>query len=115
MRAGRPGEKFSQGAGKTRERVAAFTGMSFTTLERAAAIVDAAEADLERYGRLLDDMNRTGRVNGVFKRLKVARQAEDILREPPPLPGNGPYRVIVADPPWPYDIRQEDPSRRGVT
>ena len=32
----------------------------------------------------------------------------------PQLPGKGPYRVIVVDPPWRYDVRDEDPSRRGV-
>jgi N6-adenosine-specific RNA methylase IME4 len=59
-------------------------------------------------------MDRTGRVNGVYRRFKIAQQAEAIRAEPPPLPGSGPYRVIVADPPWPYEVRDEDPSRRGV-
>ena len=46
--------------------------------------------------------------------MKIAKQAEQIRAEPPPLPGRGPYRVIVADPPWPYGERSEDPSKRGV-
>jgi N6-adenosine-specific RNA methylase IME4 len=83
-------------------------------VEKRLAIIDAANAAPEKYGRLLDDMDRTGRVNGVYRRLKIARQAEAIRAEPPPLPGNGPYRVIVIDPPWPYEVRDEDPSRRGV-
>ena len=45
-------------------------------------------------------MDRTGLVNGAFKRLKVMRQAAEIRKEPSPLPGRGPYRVIVAGPPW---------------
>jgi len=53
-------------------------------------------------------------VNGVYRRLKIAKQAEQIRKEPPPLPGNGPYRVIVIDPPWPYEKRDEDPSHEGV-
>jgi N6-adenosine-specific RNA methylase IME4 len=60
-------------------------------------------------------MDRTGRVNGLFKRLKIAKQAVEIRNEPPPLPGRGPYRVIVADLPWPYEIRREDPSHRANT
>ncbi len=36
---------------------------------------------------------------GVHKKLIVARKAEAIRAEPPPLPNRGPYRVIVADPP----------------
>jgi N6-adenosine-specific RNA methylase IME4 len=34
--------------------------------------------------------------------------------ELPPLPMHGPYRVIVADPPWPYEIRMDDPTHRGA-
>ena len=56
-------------------------------------------------------MDRRGRVNGPFKRLKVARQAEAIRKEPPPLPGNGLYRVAVADPPWPFDLHTGGKSR----
>jgi N6-adenosine-specific RNA methylase IME4 len=59
-------------------------------------------------------MDRTGRVHGIYRRLKIAQQAERIRSEPPPLPGNGPYRCAVIDPPWPYEIRDDDPSHRGV-
>ena len=57
-------------------------------------------------------MDRTGRVNGLYKRLKIFKQAEIIQTEPPPLPGNGSYRVIVVDPPWPGEVRAKDPSHR---
>jgi N6-adenosine-specific RNA methylase IME4 len=60
------------------------------------------------------DMDRTGRVDGPFKRLKVMRQSAQIRAEPPPYPSRGPYRVIVADPPWPYEIRAEDPTHRAT-
>src|SRR5215831_18466189 len=88
--------------------------MARRTLEKAEAIVDAAEAEPQKFGKLLEQMDDTGRVNGVYRRLKIAKQAEEIHREPPPLPGNGPYRVIVIDPPWPYEKRDYDPSHRGV-
>ena len=114
-RGGEGSGKLAQASkGSTRDRVAAFTGTKRTTLEKAEAIVAAAEADPKRFGKLLDDMDRTGRANGVFRRLKIARQAEEIRKEPPPLPNRGPYRVIVADPPWPYEVRDEDPSHRAV-
>src|SRR5262249_42757322 len=54
----------------------------------------------------------TGRVNGVYKQLKVAQRAAAIRKAPPPLPGRGPYHVIVADPPWHYPKRCGDPSCR---
>ena len=100
--------------GQTRDKAARYVGVSGRTLEKAEAIVKAAEAEPERFTKLLDDMDRTGRVDGPYKRLKIARQAQAIRAEPPPLPSRGPYRVIVADPPWPYDVDQEDPSHRAT-
>ncbi len=81
---------------------------------QAEEIVRAAEEEPERFGHLVPDMDKSGKVNGPYRRLKVARQAEDIRREPPPLPNRGPYRVIAADPPWPYEIGNEDPSHRAT-
>lgn len=100
--------------GKARDKVAAYAGRSGRTLEKAEALVQAAEDEPEKYGKLVDDMDRTGRVDGPYKRLKVARQAEFIRAEPPALPNQGPYRVIVVDPPWPYELRKADPSHRAT-
>jgi N6-adenosine-specific RNA methylase IME4 len=88
-------------------------GESRTQVEKRQAVVAAAKDEPEKFGKLLDTMNRTGRVNGVHKLWKVAKQAEAINAEPPPLPGRGPYRVIVADLPWPC-ARQDDPSHHGA-
>ena len=100
--------------GRTTDKIGAFFGVSGRTVEKIAEVCEAAEADPERYGKLLEDMDRTGRVTGPHRRLKAIRQAEQIRAEPPPYPNQGPYRVIVADPPWTYEKRQEDPSNRGV-
>ena len=112
--AGRPVGKFPEGKGRALDNVAKVVGKDRTTIAKAEAIVDAAEAEPERFGRLKEQMDRTGRVNGVYRRLKIAKQAESIRAEQPQLPGRGPYRVIICDPPWPYEIRSEDPSTRGV-
>ena len=114
MRAGKPSEKFSEGRGNALDKIAQVAGKHRTTLTRAEAIVAAAEREPDKYGHLLRRMDKTGRVNGVFKQLKIAQQVEQIRAEPPPLPKRGPYRVIVADPPWPYEVREEDPSHRAV-
>jgi ParB-like nuclease domain len=102
--------------GKARDVVAKRTGKKRTSLAKAEVLVKALEAepDNEQIAALVERMDETGRVNGPFKRLKVMKQAEAIRAEPPPLPGNGPYRVIVIDPPWPYEIASEDSSIRGV-
>jgi N6-adenosine-specific RNA methylase IME4 len=107
-------EKFSGSSGNAIDKVAKVVGVSRPTLVNARAVVEAAEAEPEKFGKLLVDMDRTGRTNGVYRRLKIAKQAEQIRAEPPPLPGKGPYRVAVIDFPWPYEVRQEDPSQRGA-
>jgi N6-adenosine-specific RNA methylase IME4 len=119
-RRGRPSkekvENFPQlTEGKTPDFVAQKAGFKNSkTYEQAKAVVAAAEAEPEKFSKAKDDMNRTGRVNGPYKRVKVARQAVAIRAEAPLLPGRGPYRVIVADPPWPYEVRKEDPSHRAT-
>ena len=94
-------------------RATALVGQLFNEshkqIEKRIAVVAAAKAEPRKYGKLVADMDRTGRVNSVYKRLNVAKKAELICAEPPPLPGNGPYHVAVADPPWP-GICSEDPS-----
>lgn len=99
--------------GKTRDKVGAAVGMSGKTYEKAKEVVEAAEAEPEKYQPLLDAMNRTGKVNGVHKRLRTSRAAESISKESPPLP-TGPFRVIAADPPWLYGSRADDASHRAA-
>jgi N6-adenosine-specific RNA methylase IME4 len=108
------GEKFTPSyQGKTRDRVASYAGLSAPSLKRAEAVVLAAEDAPEKYADLLQEMDRTGRVAGVYRKLKVRTQAEELSKEPPPLP-TGPFRVIVVDPPWHYGLRDRDPSSRSV-
>jgi N6-adenosine-specific RNA methylase IME4/ParB-like chromosome segregation protein Spo0J len=114
MVAGKPLEKFSEGNGRALDKVAAVAGKHRTTIAKAEAIVAAAEAEPEKYGKLVADMDRTGHVEAPFRRLRIIKQATAMRAELPPLPGQGPYRVIVADVPWPYEKRQEDPSFRAI-
>lgn len=100
--------------GRALDKVGRAVGMDRKTLEKARAVRDAARKEPEKFGKLLDDMNRTGNVNGPHKRLKVTIQADAIRAEAPPLPNKGPYRVIVADPPWLYEARQDDPQHRAA-
>jgi N6-adenosine-specific RNA methylase IME4 len=100
--------------GKTRDKVAAFAGISGRTLDNISAVMKAAEAD-PQFIPFIEKMDRTGRVNGVYRQLRTAQQAERLRQEPPPLPRAGPYRVITADPAWCFDARSGDPSHRGAT
>lgn len=82
-------------------------------IARAGEVAKAADAEPEKYSHLLDAMGRTGRVTGAHRNLLIAKKAEAIAAEPPPLP-QGPFRVIVADPPWAYDSRASDVSHRAA-
>lgn len=101
--------------GEAKEQAAAIVGRSRKTLERAREIVHAAAEDPEQYGKLLADMDRTGRVNGPFRRLVNLREKARILQEPPALPGQGPYRTGVIDVPWASepDKADHDPGGRA--
>jgi N6-adenosine-specific RNA methylase IME4 len=106
--------KLPQGAkGRARDQVAVLTGRKARSLNKAEAIVAAAEAEPERFAKLVHDMDRTDRADGPFKRLKVMRQAEAIRREPPPFP-QGPFRCMTIDPPWPYEADSENPSQHAI-
>jgi N6-adenosine-specific RNA methylase IME4 len=110
-----PGKLPTSSTGRAADKAAKATGMARRTLEKAEEVVDAAEAEPEKYGKFLEKMDRTGRVNGVHRRLKIFKQAEQIRAEPPPLPGNGPYRCAVVDFPWADDTgRYDDPSDRLI-
>jgi ParB family chromosome partitioning protein len=75
-----PGKKKNTGGnlpqvtgGKTRDKVAEVVGLSGRTYEKAKAVVEAAEKDPERFGRLLNEMDTTGRVGPAYQEM-IRRQ-----------------------------------------
>jgi N6-adenosine-specific RNA methylase IME4/ParB-like chromosome segregation protein Spo0J len=88
--------------GPSRDKIARYLGVGRTTIDRAEAVVDAAEEDPEEYGYLVEQMDRSGKVAGAFRRLEVLKQAKELDAAAPELP-TGPFQVIVADPPWRYE------------
>jgi N6-adenosine-specific RNA methylase IME4/ParB-like chromosome segregation protein Spo0J len=92
----------TEGQGDARDRIARYLGVGRTTIERAEAVVDAAEEEPEEFGHLVEQMDRSGKVAGAYRRLEVLKQARELETAPPPLP-SGPFQVIVADPPWRYE------------
>ncbi len=103
-----------QDHGKRTDAIAAKAGgMSRTTYHKAKEITNKARKQPNKYDQFRHEMDRTGKVSGVYRRMKNAEQAEQIAKEPPPLP-EGPFRVIVVDPPWDYAKRKADPTQRGA-
>jgi N6-adenosine-specific RNA methylase IME4 len=95
--------KISTGSerGKVRDKVAAPLGVSGRTLEKAKAVVHAAEAEPERFGHLVREMDaRAGGVTSAHRKLSQARDEQKVLGLTPVA---GKYRSLVIDPPWRYD------------
>lgn len=88
--------------GDARDNIARYLGVGRTTIEKAEAVIEAAEEAPDDYGYLVEQMDRNGKVAGAYRRLTVLKQAKDLEAAPPTLP-TGPFQVIVADPPWQYD------------
>ena len=95
------------------ERASQFTGKSRRTLDKAEAVDDAAKRDPKRFGKLKDDMDRTGRADAPYKRLQNLLAADAMRDAPPPMPGNGPYAAGMIDIPWAGEPDDDDPDRRA--
>ncbi len=95
-------------SGDARDKIARYLGVGRTTIERAEAVVEAAEQEPEEYGYLVEQMDRSGKVAGAYRRLEVLKQARQLEASSPELP-DGPFQVIVADPPWRYETGNDLP------
>lgn len=84
-------ESFHNG-GKTRDKVAAFAGVSGRTVDKIKAVVDAARADPERFGCLVTEMDRTGKVHRVYAELRRV-QIDEL--EALPIDGDRPSAQVV--------------------
>jgi ParB family chromosome partitioning protein len=63
---------------QTRVKVADAVGMSHDTLNKATKVVKARDAEPEKYQPLVDKMNETGKVDGVYKKLQALQAAEQV-------------------------------------
>jgi ParB-like chromosome segregation protein Spo0J len=84
-RRGRPGKKGENfpplEQGTTRDIAAKKAGFkNGRTYEQAKVVINAAKAEPDKFTKVKEEMNRSGRVNGSFRRVKVARQAAAIVR-----------------------------------
>ena len=78
------------------EKVAKLFGEGEGTVRRRFEIVEAAEAEPDKYSGLLDQMDRTGNVHGAYKELRKARKQEAKQAIPDDLPDER-YRLIHGD------------------
>ena len=94
--------------GDARDKIARYLGVGKTTIDRAEAVVEAAEEEPDEYGHLVEQMDRSGKVAGAYRRLEVLKQARQLEAAAPEFP-TGPFQVIVADPPWRYESGNDLP------
>jgi hypothetical protein len=88
-------------AGKTRDKVGKVVGMSGKTYEKAKKVVEAAEAEPEKFGDLPEKMDQDGKVDAAFKEMKERRGRKPKQAEPEPTP--------AADPPAPGLVYNPEP------
>jgi ParB family chromosome partitioning protein len=62
--------KLPEEKGDTRDKLAAAVGMSARTLDKATEVVEAAAAEPEKFSDLVQEMDRTGKVDPAHKKLR---------------------------------------------
>lgn len=107
MKAGTPA-KISQGSGRVSDRIGAIAGISGRQVEKIAEVVEAAEEEPERFGHLLEVIDRP---HGVSKAYYALRRARDQQRVLSLAPVAGKFKTLVVDPPWEFG---EDETRAGA-
>ena len=73
---------------------------------------ETQRAVMERVDKREGGDIRPGLVRALVKQENKKKVAAEIEAEPSPMP-EGPYRVVVSDPPWAYDKRSGDATHRG--
>jgi N6-adenosine-specific RNA methylase IME4 len=89
---------------RTRDRIGAFAGVSGRSLVKIQAIVEAAERNPKRFAPLVADMDRNGRIDAAYRKLRQMQDEEQTLAVKPL---NGKFKTLCIDPPWTYSVHLE--------
>jgi hypothetical protein len=90
-------------APQTRDKVGAFAGYSGRTMEKIAAVHEAAKADPERFGHLTEEMDKTGKINPAFSQVNRVKKHQAIHEGALRISTHnleGPFPLMYADNPW---------------
>src|SRR5207244_101456 len=82
------------------DKIGAFAGVSGRTVEKIAAVVEAAESEPQRFGHLIGGLDRYRGVDRAYRALCRARDEHRVVNL---RPQQGKFRTLVVDPPWAYD------------
>ena len=92
--------KLSHKFRKAAQIVGEVFGESGRQVEKRLAVVKAAREEPEKLGKLVAEMDRTGKVGGAFRKLRMA-QDEERIQGLTIAPGRN--RTLIIDPPWDYE------------
>jgi ParB-like chromosome segregation protein Spo0J len=73
--------KFPEETGQTRDKVASAFGLSGKTYEKIKKVAEVAKADPATFGPIAEEMDRTGNVEGAYRRMQKAKAEKEA---PPP-------------------------------
>lgn len=114
MHAGKAADPMAPGPqGATRDQLGKVAGYSGRTMDKIEWI--EKHADEETKARIRSGKTTVGAEHRRIKHdLKKAAAIDAVESKPEPLP-DGPFDVLVADPPWAYELRPDDATHRGRT
>ncbi len=100
---------------ESRAVLAKETGISHATVQKVITVLKEAETDAELAKMVPAMKSGTVSVDQAMRLVREKRKASLAvkLRSVPMPSPNGPFRVIVVDPPWQYDKRKADITHRG--
>jgi ParB family transcriptional regulator, chromosome partitioning protein len=87
--------KLSRGEVRTRDRIGAFAGISGRSLAKIQAIAEAAEQQPKRFSPLVTEMDRNGRIDAAYRKLRWMKDEERRLAVKPL---KGKFRTLCIDP-----------------
>jgi len=70
--------KSDKHANEAKAKIAQAVGTSDTTLNKIQVVMEAAVAEPEKYGDLPDEMDATGKIHGVFSKVKKGQRQDEI-------------------------------------
>lgn len=85
-------------AGRVRDKLGLVAGVSGRTVEKIAKVAEAAETDPEKFGDLLAQMDRTGKVDPAFRELRSRRQGDFKKRTFRPAKTDAIKRAVAGSP-----------------
>jgi len=119
-----PGKLPESSKGQSRDKIAKATGKKARTLAKAEAVIAAAEADPQKFGKLVRDMDESGNVDRAFKQVNIVQARADYEARADQGANIGDlvamaqagqkFAVIYADPPWEFKVYSGKGKQRSA-